>query len=272
MKNIALESLVGIILGFGLFFVSIALSTNNFLMFFDFASLMLVVGGTLASTMISFRGNYVILAFKELVGIFTPQNITSQTLYKEVEKIINLARVLKQKGMVELESEFQRSNIKDPFVKYGGELVVTGYKGDELRKMLTNFVETSFERNLVPSHVLRTMASFAPAFGMVGTVIGLIIMLDKMGNDPSALGKGLAFALITTLYGVLLAQLLLRPAAEKVKQKQEILRFRNLLITEGFVLLGENRDSILIQDMLNSFLDPDSHFSVIKKTADKIIE
>ena len=116
------------------------------------------------------------------------------------------------------------------------------------------------------------MASFAPAFGMVGTVIGLIIMLDKMGNDPSALGKGLAFALITTLYGVLLAQLLLRPAAEKVKQKQEVLRFRNLLITEGFVLLGENRDSILIQDMLNSFLDPDSHFSVIKKSAEKVVE
>jgi len=269
MKNIAVETLVGIILGFGLFFVSIAASTDNFLMFLNWPSLLMVVGGTLAATMISFRGQYVIDALKELIEIFTPQNINTKTLYKEVEKIINMARLLKQKGMVELESELSRQNITDPFVKYGGELLVTGYKGDELRKMLSNFVETSFERSMVKSHILRTMASFAPGFGMLGTVIGLIIMLDKMGSDPSALGKGLAFALITTLYGVILAQLLLRPAAEKVKQKQEILRFRNLLISEGFVLLGENRDSILIQDMLNSFLDPEAHFSVIKKDVPK---
>ncbi|HPN39462.1 MAG TPA: MotA/TolQ/ExbB proton channel family protein [Melioribacteraceae bacterium] len=265
MKNIAIETLLGIILGFGLFFLSIAFSTDNFLMFFNLPSLLMVVGGTLAATMISFRGRYVMQALKELKGIFTPQNINPQTLYKEVENIINLARVLKTKGIVELENELQKSDIKDPFVKYGGELLVTGYKGDELRKMLNNFVETSFERSMVFSHILRTMASFAPGFGMLGTVIGLIIMLDKMGSNPSELGRGLAFALITTLYGVLLAQLILRPAAEKVKQKQEILRFRNLLITEGFVLLGENQDSMLIQDMLNSFLDPENHFSVIKK-------
>ncbi len=265
MKNIAIETLLGLILGFGLFFFSIYASTDNFLMFFNLPSLLMVVGGTLAATMISFRGRYVIEALKELRGIFTPQNINPTTLYKEVENIINMARVLKSKGIIELEITLQKSNIEDPFVKYGGELLVTGYKGDELRKMLNNFVETSFERNMVLSHILRTMASFAPSFGMLGTVIGLIIMLDKMGSNPSELGKGLAFALITTLYGVILAQLILRPAAEKVKQKQEILRFRNLLITEGFVLLGENQDAMLIQDMLNSFLDPDYHFSVIKK-------
>jgi chemotaxis protein MotA len=79
------------------------------------------------------------------------------------------------------------------------------------------------------------------------------------------LGKGLAFALITTLYGILIAQLLLKPASEKAKQKQEILRFRNLLVAEGLVMLGDNKDSGTIQDMMNSFLDPELHFSIIKR-------
>lgn len=265
MKSIAKETLLGILLGVTLFTYAIISETENYLMFLSLPSILMVLGGTIAATMISFKWEHVQLAFKELKGIFIPQNINPATLYKEVEKIIQWARIIKMDGIVGLEQELSQNKINDTFVKYGGELIVTGYRGDELRKMLTNFTETTYERNIIGSYILKTMGSFAPGFGMLGTVIGLIIMLDNMGTDPDALGKGLAFALMTTLYGVFIANLFFKPAGEKAKQKQDTLKFRNLLVTEGFVLLGENKDSILIQDMLNSFLDTEYHFSVINR-------
>lgn len=79
----------------------------------------------------------------------------------------------------------------------------------------------------------------APAFGMVGTLIGLIIMLDNMGNDPCQIGAGLAVALVTTLYGIMLARLVFAPAAALLQQREEIFRFRNYMIVEGLSMLAD---------------------------------
>jgi chemotaxis protein MotA len=262
--RLALETVVGILLGVALFVFAVVSSTDNYLMFFHVPSFLMVVGGTLAATMISFRGSSVVAALGELLRAIRPFEVSSRSLYAEVENIMRWAKIVKRKGMIGLEDEIGDEYARDPFLKFAGETLLTEYKGDELRRMLTNLAETTYDRNMTQSHILRTMGAFAPGFGMLGTVIGLIIMLDKMGSDPSELGRGLAFALITTLYGVLLAQFILKPAAEKARQKQEILRFRNLLLTEGFVMLAENKDYMLIQDMLNSFLDPSMHFSLVK--------
>jgi chemotaxis protein MotA len=99
---------------------------------------------------------------------------------------------------------------------------------------------------------------------MIGTLVGLIIMLDKMGDDPSQLGPGMAVALITTLYGVLFSRLVLLPAAAKVQQREEIVRFRNYLVAEGLALLAERKSPRYIQDRMNAFLDPSIHFSIDK--------
>jgi chemotaxis protein MotA len=114
------------------------------------------------------------------------------------------------------------------------------------------------------------MGTFSPAFGMVGTLIGLIIMLDNMQGDPTMLGKGLALALITTLYGVLLAQLLFKPAAAKIQQKLEIDRFRNILLTEGFVMLAEKKDTMTIIDRLNSYLSPVARYKLPAATDEEV--
>ena len=103
-----------------------------------------------------------------------------------------------------------------------------------------------------------------PAFGMIGTLVGLIIMLQQMGEDPTQLGVGLALALITTLYGVLFARLVFIPAASKIQQREEIVRFRNYLVAEGLSLLAERRSPRYIQDKMNSYLDPAIHFSIDK--------
>ena len=109
--------------------------------------------------------------------------------------------------------------------------------------------------------VLRNMAGSAPAFGMIGTLIGLVIMLDGLGDSEGAeaaanLGKGLSLALLTTLYGVVMARFVFQPAADKTQQRQELLKFRNFLMMEGFVMLAEGRTVGYVKERINSFLDP----------------
>lgn len=265
MTKLSKDTIIGIILGFGLFIYSIFASTDNYLMFLNLPGFLMVLGGTLAASMISFRGRTILRAFIEMFKILLPVQINKQTLYAEVKTIIEWGRIVRSKGLFELEKYVADKKIKDPVMKYGLELLLTGYRGDELREMLENVSEAIYEKNMSTAYILRTMGSYSPAFGMVGTLVGLIIMLDNLGGDSSKLGKGLAVALLTTLYGVLMSHLIFKPAAEKIQQKEELVKFRNMLLTEGFVLLSESQDSITIQDKLNSFLDPENHFAVVKK-------
>ena len=110
---------------------------------------------------------------------------------------------------------------------------------------------------------MKTLGTYSPAFGMVGTLVGLVIMLGNL-SDPESLGPSLSIALITTLYGVLFAQLLFSPISSKMTQREEIVRFRNYLVTEGLCLLAEKKPPRFIQDKMNSFLDPAIHFNIDK--------
>ena len=91
----------------------------------------------------------------------------------------------------------------DHFVRAGIDLVISGYTGNEVQEIMQNTTDTTFGRNTVQVNILKDMAANAPAFGMIGTLVGLVIMLDNMGGDPKALGRGLAVAMLTTLYGVI---------------------------------------------------------------------
>ena len=95
---------------------------------------------------------------------------------------------------------------------------------------------------------------------MIGTLVGLIIMLAELDGSTNNIGMGLALALITTLYGVILAQLIFKPAARRAEQKEQISRFRNQLMIDAFLLLVNRSNSFQIQDHLNSFLDPAIRF------------
>ena len=116
-------------------------------------------------------------------------------------------------------------------------------------------IEGYIKRDNNATEIFYQMAEYAPAFGMIGTLVGLIIMLDNLGGDPAGIGQGLAMALVTTLYGVLLARLLFMPAANKSQQNHSIIRYRNYVMLEGFVMLAEDKSPRFIQDKLNAALD-----------------
>ena len=106
------------------------------------------------------------------------------------------------------------------------------------------------------------MGGDAPAFGMLGTLIGLIIMLSNMGGDPSAIGPSMAVALITTFYGIILARLIFIPLATKMSARNDVTMFKNNLQMEGLVLLAERKSPRYIQDKINSFVDLSEQFSI----------
>ena len=170
---------------------------------------------------------------------------------------------MQKEGIVSLDAEAKKTPGWDGgFLRFGVELITTGYKGNKIQSILGNVIESTFERNLVGAQVLRSMAVAAPAFGMVGTLIGLIIMLDNMGEDPGQIGGGLAVALVTTPYGVMLSRLVFAPAAAKLQQREEIFRFRNYMIVEGLSMLADEASTRHIQDHMNSYLDPTIRYDI----------
>jgi len=262
MFVISFSTLFGIIIGLSLFVYAILSSTDNYVMFISISSFLLVIGGTLAATMISYQGRYVVKTLISLLSIVGPFNLNAKSIFGDVGRIIEFSSIAKKQGPLGIEKALTEKEKKDPLIFFGVNLLTSGYNGKDVRMMLEDAVESHFQRKMVQAKILNSMSTFCPAFGMIGTLVGLVIMFEKMGSDIGAIGKGMALALLTTLYGVLMSNLFFKPASEKVRQREEIYRFRNLLIMEGLAMIAEGKDSLTIQARLNSFMDPDVHFKV----------
>ena len=260
----ALSTILGILGAVILFLGSIVLSTDNYMVFISASSFAMVVGGTLASTFISYEARYVMLSLKLIWRIFFAAKVGRNILKSEVGRMIKWAYAMQKNGIPGFEGEAKKAPKDDKLVNFGVDLVLSGYSSAEIRVIMETMIDSTYGRNTIQVNILKDMAANAPAFGMIGTLVGLVIMLDNMGGEPAALGKGLAVAMLTTLYGVLFARVLFLPTASKVLQREQIIRFRNYIVAEGFVLLAEKRSPRFIQDRLNSFLDPAIHFNIDK--------
>ncbi|HVI49830.1 MAG TPA: MotA/TolQ/ExbB proton channel family protein [Candidatus Sulfotelmatobacter sp.] len=265
----SVATLLGFLLGIALFIGSILLSTDNYFVFLEGAGFIMVVGGTLAATFVAYEPRYVIQAFRLVASIFFQQKVGRTILTQEVGRMIRWGYMVQKAGLPALEADARRLRQQDRFMSFGIDLVISGYTGQEVREILANTVETTFHRNTVPADIIRSMANNAPAFGMIATLVGLVIMLDHMGSDPSKVGPGMAVGLLGTLYGVTFARIILLPTASKVQQREEIVRFRNFLVAEGLALLAERRSPRYIQDKMNSFLDPSLHFEIDRMLRNK---
>ena len=260
----SITTLIGFFVSVGLFIGVVLEGTNNPTIFFSLSGILIVVGGTLAATFVGYEARYVAVAIGGLAGIFSPQRFGRDFLNQEVGRIVRWAYVAQQRGMVALEAESKKVE-SDPFLKFSLELLLSGYSAAEIKGNLTAMADSTFGRNLIGASILKTMGAAAPAFGMIGTLIGLIIMLDTLGDDPTQIGPGLAIALTTTLYAVLLARMFFLPAASKMVQREQILKFRSTLISEGVIMLAERKSPRNIQDRMNSFLDPSIRFDIEKQ-------
>jgi chemotaxis protein MotA len=255
-------TIAGMLVGVGLFIMSILLSTDNGLVFFSVPSLLLVVGGTLANAFISYEPRTVTDSLRDIGRMFGRSLMRADVVRGEAARVVEWARVFQTQGIRGLENHLRQSGLLDPLLEFGVTLVVDGHRPADVREMMGNLVESEYFRRASRVVVLRNMASTAPAFGMVGTLVGLVIMLDGLARDPAALGSGLAVALLTTLYGVLLARLVFQPAADKTLERERLIRFRNYLMLEGFTMIAEGRRPLFVETRMNSFLDPSNPINV----------
>lgn len=250
-------SILGLLVGLALFVGSILLKTENFGLFIDLSSFVLVLGGTLSSAFLGYQSRYVLMALKDILTVFLREPVGRNQLPETTAKIVRWAQLCQSKGMPALEKELKSAG--DPFLVYGIELVVSGYNSGEVRDMMAQAARALLQRQSARFDILRNMGGTAPAFGMIGTLVGLVIMLDTLADDPAGIGAGLAVALLTTLYGVMFARLIFMPAATKLQQRAEIQMFLNYLITEGLAMIAEGHSPRQVADKMNSYLDPLIH-------------
>ena len=257
----SLGTLLGILVGIILFLQAILLSTNQYGSFLHIPSLIMVIGGTIAATFIAYNERYAMAALKAVMSIFSKTKVDQTILLADVEKIIGWGEIMNKGGLRELQNNFDEKENENSIIKFGMEMVFMGEKSENVYRETENLVETMHFKKMQSVEVLDTMSSFAPSFGMIGTLVGLVILLNNMA-DPAALGAGMSVALITTLYGVLFQNLLFKPAARKVEQKNGMYKYQDLLLVEGMSMLPNKPHPIIIQNHLNSFLDPANHFDV----------
>ena len=248
----------------------IIMGGNPFLIFFSIGGLVIVLGGVVTVAFMSFDSAEVHKALAVIKRMFKDQKAPPENLHNDVTAIIYCARLLlEKKGVRNLESVISRSGVRDPFLKYGLNMVLSDYPPEEIRAMLETAADACYARDSVTVEILQAMTSHGPAFGMVGTLVGMVAMLCNLTDNVSEIGPSLAVAFLSTLYGVLSARMLYIPAASKLRQEIDNRRFRNHLVTEGMVMLVAKKSPMQVQDRLNGFLRPEAYdyFDVTQSAA-----
>lgn len=261
---ISFSTLGGVILGCLVMAAAILHETREWQVFISLPALAIVLGGTITVTCIGYRFKYIWGAFLLCCKVFLRQAITPKSLMQDVKTAVEWQKKALAEGQSAYEAIARQS--RDEFVRYIFNLASTGYKPDDLRAFGSTSIEEHYFRHLQSTNILNSMGSMTPAFGLVGTLLGLIVMLGKL-EDPSKLGPGLALALTATLYGLLFARFIFMPVSTKGKQLLSIERFRHYLLLEALVLVMEKRPAMYIQDRLNSFLDRREQYSMFKAAA-----
>ncbi len=217
----------------------------------DIPSIILVLGGTIGVTMASGTMPTVINAAKVLIKAFTGGAVEDPT--ENVKLLVGFADVARRDGLLALEPRLEE--ITDPFFKKGMEMAVDGTDPEDLRDQLEIDLDKTRERHKQGASFFVTAAGYAPAMGMIGTVIGLVDMLGNL-DDPSSLGPSMAVAFLTTLWGAFLANFFFGPIGNKLKKMSADELAAKEIVLEGILAVQAGSNPRAIASMLASFLPP----------------
>lgn len=243
-----LATLIGLILGI-LIVVGAILIESSILDFVNIPGLAIVLVGTLAVTLMKYRLTSVVESFKlSFVTVFLERTVNPIML---IQKVRELSGIVRKEGILGLESV----EIEDPFLAKGIALSIDGHPTEFIEELLIQELEQSIERYGVAEKVFRGVAETAPGLGMLGTLVGLVQMLNNM-DEPSSVGPAMAVALLTTFYGAFIAQMIAIPLADKLNLKaMDEHRNMSLVITSvQNILKGQNPR--VITEVLSTYLPP----------------
>ena len=256
-----LGTIIGLILGLVLMGLASVLGAGNagvsIAALWDTTSLLIVFGGSLAATAIAFKMSQVLHLFRLLRMIFQDDNFT---LANVVDDICTLSEAYR-KSRKDLESALTSQPESMPFrmhaISDGCQLILGGTKPNDIEDFLETNAEYRELREREDVNIMKTLGTYSPAFGMIGTLIGLIFMLAGMGSGGAdKIGGSMAVALITTLYGAFAANFLFLPFSDKLKGKNEAKKVEDALTTAGVLMIAHKKHPLEIRDALNAYLPP----------------
>lgn len=253
-----LATLIGVIGALGAIVAAILMG-GEFIMFVNTPGLMIVVGGTFAVTLMKFPLGLTMSAFGIALKAFIHK---AQNPSKIIEQSIELANVARKEGLLGLENV----EVENEFLKKGIQLVVDGNAPELVQKMLSKEVSLAIERNETGLNVFKAIGDVAPAMGMIGTLIGLVQMMSNM-SDPKSIGPAMAVALLTTLYGAVIANTIALPIADKLSHRSNEERLNKSMILESIGAIQEGLNPRMIEGLLNVYLPDSKKTNVGEKVA-----
>ena len=246
----------GMVVCFGLVIYGIIGGGNDIIWYYDFSSVMITVLGSIAATIAATPLSDVKNLGKWFSIAFKPPKYDPKAVITE---LIEYATVARSKGLLALEES--ANNAKDPFMKQALMLIVDSNDPDKVRDMLENSLDHMAERHNSGSGFFATAVSMGPAFGMIGTLIGLVAMLRTMGDNPDSLGASMAVAIITTFYCSLLANAIFAPIESSLKNTHTNEEFCKTIIIEGVMSIAQGSNPRAIEEKL-MFMLPKSAANV----------
>lgn len=246
-------SIIGLTLATAVVAIGISLATDDPTMFIDYPSLFIVTGGTLAATAVSFQLNKIFIIFKIFIRrILGQKSINLQQLIKEIMQIVEGHR-----NNVSIETFIDKT--KDLFLKDALKIVHEGMLDEKrILQLLKSRASNIFEQHQKESNKIKVLSKFPPAFGMMGTTIGMVVLLSNLGGKDAikTIGPSMAVCLITTLYGLVLANVILIPAAENLSAENRDILLKNTIIVAGMRLLLNKDNPVAVAEELNTFIPP----------------
>lgn len=240
-----LATLVGFVAAVGIIAASIVMGGSAG-MFFNVPSLLVVIGGSVGAVMMKFTLGQFLGAFKVAMKAFI---FKLESPSEVIEDAIEMANEARKGGLLALEGK----ETDNTFLKNGIQMMVDGHEPDVVRQTLVNEMNLTVQRHENGQAIFKSLGDVAPAMGMIGTLIGLVQMLSNM-SDPKAIGPAMAVALLTTLYGAVIANVFALPLADKLALRSEEERLVKSMIIDALLGIQEGRNPRVIEEMLKTYL------------------
>lgn len=243
-------TIAGLVIAVAAMLISAVMGGGDLAGLIDIPSIIIVFGGTLGAIVICYPLGNVFKLHKVVLKTVFHKPINPADLIKDIVKFAEVAR---REGILALENHVK--DMRDPFLVRGIKMAVDGTDPELIKTILDTEVETSIERHMNAKKIVDTIGRMAPAFGMIGTLMGLVFMLSAM-DDPSKIGPGMAVALLTTLYGALIANCCTGPISEKLvaRDGEEVL-IKNLVIA-GVMSIQSGDNPRIVESKLLTYLPP----------------
>lgn len=242
-----LATLIGLVGAFGIVLAAMILG-GSALVFVNVPSLLIVILGTFMVVLIKFNMGQFLGALKVAMKAFTYKLDKIEEL---IPKVVELADVARKGGLLALEGQ----EVTNEFLGDGIKMLVDGHDGEVVKDVLTKDMKQTTERHSWGAKVFTAMGDVAPAMGMIGTLVGLVQMLSNM-DDPKAIGPAMAVALLTTLYGAMMANMLAIPIADKLELRKTEEGYVKSMCIDALMAIQAGQNPRVIESMLKTYLSP----------------